>query len=82
MNNNEQILLGKMEKALYGIYYGKPTIIANYYYSPRPMHGKQPSFLSSLKNPEQYKVSVPGVKKEDFKFYYISANVERSARKK
>ena len=36
------------------------------------------SFLSHLKNPEQYKVVVPGVLEHDFKFYFIPAHVERA----
>lgn len=41
-----------------------------------------PSFLSHLKDPEQYKVAVSGVQEHEFKFYFIPTSVERSARKK
>lgn len=82
MTTPERTLLRKMELALSNVYNGHPITNANYYYSPRAMYGKQPSFLTSLENPEQYKVSIPGVQEHDFKFYYIPAKVERTARKK
>lgn len=75
-------LLGKMRRSLHDIYNGQTTTKANYYYSPGSMHGKQPSFLSHLKDPEQYKVAVSEVQEHEFKFYFIPASVERSARKK
>lgn len=82
MTTPERTLLRKMQLALLDIYNGHPITQANYYYSPRSMSGKHPSFLSHLENPEQYKVSVPGVHDYDFKFYYIPSKVERTARKK
>ena len=82
MTTPERTQLRKMELALLDVYHGHPITNANYYYSPRAMHGKQPSFLASLENPEQYKVSIPGIQENDFKFYYIPAHVERSLRRK
>lgn len=82
MTRNEEDLLREMRNALQDIYNDQVITIANYYYSPRSMYGEQPSFLSSLKNPEQYKVLAPGVQENDFKFYYIPAHVERTARTK
>ena len=58
-----------MNNTLHDIYNGHPTTPANYYYSFHiSMHGKQPSFLSHLKDPEQYKVSVPGVQEKTLNF--------------
>ncbi|MBS0351812.1 MAG: cell wall hydrolase, partial [Proteobacteria bacterium] len=82
MTKDEQELLYKMRAVLIHVYNGQVTTPANYYYSPRAMHGKQPSFLSHLEKPEQYQVSVLGIREHDFKFYYISAHTERTARKK
>ncbi|MBS0351629.1 MAG: type VI secretion system tube protein Hcp [Proteobacteria bacterium] len=82
MTRQEQNTLTQMKKALQNIYDGQSITKANYYYSPRSMHGKQPSFLSHLKNPEQYKVPIPGISEHDFKFYYIPPQIERAAGKK
>ncbi len=82
MSKNEKELLAEMRKVLTDIYQGHPITNANYYYSPRSMPGRQPSFLSPLKNPEQYKVLIPGIWEHDFKFYYIPTHVERTAGKK
>ncbi len=82
MTRQEENTLTRIKTALRDIYQGHPSTKANYYYSPRSMPGKQPSFLSHLKNPEQYKVAVPGVLEHDFKFYFIPAHVERAAGKK
>ncbi len=82
MTAQERKLLDTISNSLRDIYKGHPTTTANYYYSPRSMPGKQPSFLFPLKNPEQYKVSVSGVHEHDFKFYDIPAHVERTAGKK
>lgn len=83
MTFKETTLLQEMSYSLRGIYNGHTITKANYYYSPRTMsHGKQPSFLSGLKDPEQYKVVVPGVREHDFKFYYIPTAVERAAGEK
>ncbi|MBS0351471.1 MAG: hypothetical protein JSR33_09870 [Proteobacteria bacterium] len=82
MTRDEGHIINAMQRTLQNVYGGQTTIKANYYYSPRSMRGKQPSFLSHLENPEQYKVPVPGVLDHDFKFYNIPANVERRAGKK
>ncbi|MBS0351251.1 MAG: hypothetical protein JSR33_08720 [Proteobacteria bacterium] len=82
MTTPERTLLRKMQSALLDVYNGHPITNANYYYSPRAMYGKQPGFLAPLENPEQYKISIPGIHENDFKFYYIPSHVERTARKK
>ncbi|MBS0351665.1 MAG: hypothetical protein JSR33_10875 [Proteobacteria bacterium] len=82
LTSKEDKILREMRNVLRDIYSGHPITKANYYYSPRSMPGRQPSFLSPLKNPEQYKVSVPGILEHDFKFYFIPASVERAAGKK
>lgn len=79
MTKGEITILNNMKVTLENIYNGQTITPANYYYSPRSMHGKVPSFLAPLKNPEQYRVFIPGIHEYDFKFYAIPAKVERSA---
>lgn len=48
MNKNEQDLLYTMRTALTHIYNDQTITCANYYYSPRSMHSKQPGFPDIL----------------------------------
>ena len=49
MTKGEVALLNNMRTALTDIYNGQTITQANYYYSPRSMHGKTPSFLVTFK---------------------------------
>ncbi len=46
------------------------------------MHGKTPSFLIGIDNPEQYRVRLPGLEHNDIILYHIPARVSRRAGKK
>lgn len=53
MNAVEIKKLNRMEKILDPIYYQRKKVTdANYYYSPRGMHGKTPSFLVGIEKSE------------------------------
>ena len=72
-----------MKALLKPIYYKQKTVTkANYYYSPKGMHGKTPSFLVSLVNPEQYRVYLAGLNDNELKLYNMPARAERRANTK
>ena len=67
-----------MTANLYPIYYkGKRVTKANYYYSPRGMFGKTPSFLVGVVNPEQYRQKMAGLDENEIILYFIPPEVER-----
>ncbi|MBS0351722.1 MAG: hypothetical protein JSR33_11170, partial [Proteobacteria bacterium] len=80
MNPDERKLLDHMRLTLEDIYYKNKTITtANYYYSPRGMHGKTPSFLIGIDKPEQYQVKIAGLNEKDITLYDIPSKIERKA---
>lgn len=83
LNLTEQDVLIRMKTLLEPIYYKRKTVTkANYYYSPKGMHGKTTSFLVNLVNPEQYRVYLAGLNDNELKLYNIPAKAERRANHK
>ncbi|MBS0351671.1 MAG: hypothetical protein JSR33_10905, partial [Proteobacteria bacterium] len=83
MNGHEKTVLSAVERSLRDVYFGHKLITpANYYYSPRSMFGKTPSFLAQLDNPEQYRVNVTHINESEIRFYNIPAKIERAAGRK
>ncbi len=83
LNNTEFKLIDNMTKILRPIYYQRKVITkANFYYSPRGMHGKTPSFLLGIDKPEQYRVYLPGLDPYNVTLYHIPANIIRRAGEK
>ncbi|MBS0351431.1 MAG: type VI secretion system tube protein Hcp [Proteobacteria bacterium] len=80
MNEKEIRLLGRMKEILKPIYYNNVVITkANFYYSPGGMHGKTPSFLAGIDNPDQYKIYLTGLDENEIVLYYIPTRVSRRA---
>lgn len=80
---NEFDILTAIRTQLEDIYYKSKVITpANYYYSPRAMLGKLPSFLNHVDNPKQYQVFIPGIDENEIKLYYIPTKIERKAGRK
>jgi hypothetical protein len=86
MNTSEKDLINQMESALRPYYEGEVKYKINYYYSPAAQIALNkkyperykilPGFLDGLENPETYRVLVPNVPENKFKFYYIPDGVE------
>lgn len=80
LNKDEKDRIVRMRDVLEPVYYKRKTVTnANYYYSPRGMHGRTPSFLLGIENPEQYRVLLAGLNENEIKLYCIPAKVERRA---
>ncbi|MBS0350211.1 MAG: type VI secretion system tube protein Hcp [Proteobacteria bacterium] len=80
LSRNESALLNIIGKVLAPIYFqGKTITKANFYYSPRGMCGKKPSFLRGIDKPEQYKEYLPGLDEAEITLYFIPAKISRWA---
>ncbi len=80
LTDRELRLIDHIKNVLQPIYYQNKIVTkANFYYSPKGMHGKTPSFLIGINNPDQYRENIPGLDPNEITLYNIPARVSRRA---